>query len=54
MNIYIIIITICLIVNLIAFIFILLKIRNNSQVSSNKDLLELERVHNEELGLSHL
>ena len=51
MNIYLIIITICLIVNLIAFVLILLKIKNNTQGSSNKDLLELERVHNEELGL---
>ena len=51
MNTYLIIITICLIVNLIAFVLILLKIKNNTQGSSNKDLLELERVHNEELGL---
>ena len=51
MNTYLIIITICLIVNLIAFVIILLKIKSNSQSSSNKDLLELERVHNEELGI---
>ena len=49
MDISLIIIICLLVLNLLAFVVIIFKIKPRN--SSNKDLLELEREHNEELGL---